>query len=33
LQWRQIAFEVDTTLADQQFSVTAVINTSQQTAR
>ena len=27
LNWRQISFEVDTTLADQQFSVIAVINT------
>jgi hypothetical protein len=33
LQWRQISFEVDTTLADQQFSVTAVISTAPQTAR
>ncbi len=33
LNWRQISFEVDTTLADQQFSVTAVISTAQQTAR
>jgi hypothetical protein len=29
LHWRQISFEVDTTLADQQFSVTAVIRTTQ----
>jgi hypothetical protein len=28
LPWRQIAFEVDTTLADQQYSVVTVITTS-----
>jgi hypothetical protein len=28
LPWRQIAFEVDTTLADQRFSVVTVITTA-----